>query len=125
MLKMPSFSFRKARDENIRDYDHDDEDDYAHEPRDADDAGYELDVAPEPIAATRLAERQQNRVKREEAKKAATGNIRRAKQPALDLASGEYQLPALSLLAEPVVVHDAAALSDEALEENARMLEAV
>jgi len=38
---------------------------------------------------------------------------------------GEYQLPALGLLIEPVHVHDSAASSDEALEENARMLEAV
>ena len=47
------------------------------------------------------------------------------KQPALNLTSGEYQLPALSLLAEPVTVKDTHTLSDEALEENARMLEAV
>ncbi len=63
-------------------------------------------------------------VKREEAKRALAPG-KRAKQPALDLVSGEYQLPALSLLAEPVQVHDSTALSDEALEENARMLEAV
>src|SRR5690348_3044150 len=66
-----------------------------------------------------------SRVKREEARRAAAAPSKRVKQPALDLMSGEYQLPALSLLAEPVVVHDAAALSDDALEENARMLEAV
>jgi len=126
MLKMPSFSFRKAAADH-RDYDHDDEDDYEHESRDemADDDGYSLDVAPEPIAATRLAERQQGRVKREEARRAAAAPGKRVKQPALDLVSGEYQLPALSLLAEPIVVHDSAALSDDALEENARMLEAV
>jgi DNA segregation ATPase FtsK/SpoIIIE, S-DNA-T family len=123
MLKMPSLSFRKA-------HDYDDDDDrephFDDEPEHDDAEAYALDVAPEPIAATRLAERQQNRVKREEAKKAASAtNIKRAKQPALDLASGEYQLPALTLLAEPVAVHDTAALSDEALEENARMLEAV
>jgi len=120
LLKMPNFAFRSARD-----YDEED-----HEPEFDDDAhddaeGYALDMAPEPIAAARLAERQQSRIKREEARKAAATNIKRARQPALDLVSGEYQLPALSLLAEPVVVHDTAALSDEALEENARMLEAV
>jgi S-DNA-T family DNA segregation ATPase FtsK/SpoIIIE len=43
----------------------------------------------------------------------------------LDLGEGEYQLPPLGLLAEPVRVQDRAGLSDEALEENARMLEAV
>ncbi len=121
LVKMPGFSFGKA-------HDYDEED---HEPSFDDDAeddggaGYALDVAPEPIAAARLAERREGRVKREEAKKAQASNIRRARQPALDLVTGDYQLPALTLLAEPVVVHDAAALSDEALEENARMLEAV
>ncbi|MBL6854343.1 MAG: DNA translocase FtsK 4TM domain-containing protein, partial [Alphaproteobacteria bacterium] len=127
MLKMPSFSFRKTKDDHHSDYDHDDEDDYAHEARDEDrdDAGYELDVAPEPIAATRLAERQQSRVKREEARRASTAPGKKVKQPALDLVSGEYQLPSLTLLHEAVPMAEANALSDEALEENARMLEAV
>ncbi|MEI9996281.1 MAG: DNA translocase FtsK 4TM domain-containing protein [Rhizomicrobium sp.] len=115
-LKMPNL--RKAHD-----YDEEESEPELDEAQEED--AYALDVAPEPIAATRLAERRENRVRREEAKKTATTNIKRAKQPALDLVSGEYQLPALSLLAEPVVVHDATALSDEALEENARMLEAV
>jgi len=119
LIKMPEFSFRRARDYDEEDHEPAFDDDFEHE-----DDAYALDVAPEPIAATRLAERRESRIKREEAKKAlATG--KRGRQPALDLVSGEYQLPALALLAEPVVVHDAAALSDEALEENARMLEAV
>jgi S-DNA-T family DNA segregation ATPase FtsK/SpoIIIE len=126
MLKMPSFSFRKTRDDDAHAYDHDEDDDYAHESRDADeDAGYELDVAPEPIAAARLAERQQSRVKREEARRAAAAPAKKAKQPALDLATGEYQLPSLTLLHEAVPLAEAHAQSDEALEENARMLEAV
>ncbi|MEI9885322.1 MAG: DNA translocase FtsK 4TM domain-containing protein [Rhizomicrobium sp.] len=116
LLKMPKFAFRKP-------YDHDDDEPELDDEKESDDEGYSLDIAPEPIAAARLAERQQNRVKREEAKRAMAAPKRR--QPALDLVSGEYQLPALSLLAEPVVVHDSTALSDEALEENARMLEAV
>ena len=91
---------------------------------DSDAEGYALNVAPEPIAATRLAERRESRIKREEARKAqAPAKLR--KQPALDLVSSEYQLPALSLLNEPIVVHDTVGLSDDALEENARMLEAV
>ncbi len=118
-LRIPDVAFRKARD-----YDEDDYEPELDDEREEDD-GYALDVAPEPIAAARLAERRQSRVKREEARKAATTGSKRARQPALDLVSGEYQLPALSLLAEPIVVHDTAALSDEALEENARMLEAV
>ena len=120
LVKMPHFSFRKAHDYDEEEYEPTLDDAPEHE-----DAGYALDVAPEPIAATRLAERRESRVRREEAKKAGATNIKRAKQPALDLVSGEYQLPALSLLAEPVAVHDTTALSDEALEENARMLEAV
>src|SRR5439155_6588293 len=48
-----------------------------------------------------------------------------ARQPALNLGASEYQLPPLGLLAEPVHIHAGSALSDDALEENARMLEAV
>ncbi len=67
-------------------------------------------------------------MKRDDAKKAQAARAASAKparQPVLNLSSGEYQLPALGLLAEPVRVQDKTALSDEALEENARMLEAV
>src|ERR1051326_1428100 len=46
-------------------------------------------------------------------------------QPALNLAEGEYQLPPLGLLAETPVESTAPAYSDDALEENARLLEAV
>jgi S-DNA-T family DNA segregation ATPase FtsK/SpoIIIE len=103
---------------------HDDEDDFHPEYEEDSDDGYHLDVRPEPIAATRLAERRESRVKRDEAKRSQTTG-KRDKQTALNLASGEYQLPALELLAEPVPVKDTQRLSDEALEENARMLEAV
>ncbi len=76
----------------------------------------------EPIAATRLAERQKSRVRRD----ARVASPKRAdKQPALNLSSGEYQLPALGLLTEAPPVKNTHTLSDEALEENARMLEAV
>jgi S-DNA-T family DNA segregation ATPase FtsK/SpoIIIE len=119
LLRLPKFAFRKSA---AQDYD---EDDYEPElDADGEDDAYALDIAPEPIAAARLAERRESRVKREEARRAAIAP-KRARQPALDLVSGEYQLPALSLLAEPIIVHDTTALSDEALEENARMLEAV
>jgi S-DNA-T family DNA segregation ATPase FtsK/SpoIIIE len=86
--------------------------------------GYHLDESPEPLAATRLAERREGRVKRDEAKRAPKPG-KPAKQPALNLASGEYQLPALGLLTEAPQAVDNHGLSDEALEENARMLEAV
>jgi DNA segregation ATPase FtsK/SpoIIIE, S-DNA-T family len=46
-------------------------------------------------------------------------------QPALNLAEGEYQLPPLGLLMEVPQESVAPAFSDDALEENARMLEAV
>ena len=121
MIKIPEFGFLRAHDYDEEDY----EPTFDDEPQSDDAEAYAPDTAPEPIAAVRLAERQQSRIKREEARKAQAGNIKRGRQPGLDLVSGEYQLPALSLLAEPVVVHDSAALSDEALEENARMLEAV
>jgi S-DNA-T family DNA segregation ATPase FtsK/SpoIIIE len=119
-VKMPNF----ARKEPSFDYDHDEDDRYDHQDEDDDADAYALNVEPEPIAAARLAERRESRVKREEARRAAVAP-KRTKQPALDLASGEYELPSLALLAEPVVVHDATAQSDDALEENARMLEAV
>ncbi len=47
------------------------------------------------------------------------------RQPALDLTPGEYQLPPLSLLAEPQVASRDYGLGADALEQNARMLEAV
>ena len=100
--------------------DEDEEHEYAEE---SDEEGYHLDDAPPSLAATRLAERRESRVKREEARKVQPA-VRR-KQGALNLAAGEYQLPALELLAEPVALKDSHRLSDEALEENARMLEAV
>ena len=90
------------------------------EEEDTEDLG--LDLRPEPIAAGRLAERRENRIKREAARREKQKPTR---QPALALSAGEYQLPALGLLAEPVQHADHRTLSDEALEENARMLEAV
>ncbi|MBI3678175.1 MAG: DNA translocase FtsK 4TM domain-containing protein [Proteobacteria bacterium] len=80
-----------------------------------------LSVRPEPIAEDRS---RHTRVRREDLKKLAPRN-KPARQPALNLTTGEYQLPALGFLSEPVLQHEATTLSDEALEENARMLEAV
>ncbi len=106
---------------------HHDEDEEGHDYEEEDEGAYHLDEDEEeerePIAAQRLAERQQSRVKRDAPR---AEKARRAdKQPALNLSSGEYQLPALGLLVEPAPVKDNHTLSDEALEENARMLEAV
>jgi S-DNA-T family DNA segregation ATPase FtsK/SpoIIIE len=105
------------------DYDEEDDEPEAEEPEEED--AYHLDIAPEPIAATRLAERRETRIKRDEARKAAAQTKGKGKQAALNLSSGEYQLPSLGLLTEAPHVSETAALSDEALEENARMLEAV
>ncbi|MBU6297779.1 MAG: DNA translocase FtsK 4TM domain-containing protein, partial [Alphaproteobacteria bacterium] len=96
------------------------EDDSDIEPDIEDEHDYGLDIAPEPLTA----DARQSRVKREELRKAAAVP-KRARQPALALESSEYQLPALGLLAEPRHINDGTALSDESLEENARMLEAV
>ncbi len=83
-----------------------------------------LDIVPEPAGA-RTGERSgETRIKRDEVRKPLT-RPKPVRQAALDLGESEYQLPPLGLLAEPVRVPDRAALSDEALEENARMLEAV
>ncbi|MBI1330718.1 MAG: cell division protein FtsK [Alphaproteobacteria bacterium] len=123
MLRIPSFGFLSKDREEDYDADYDTED-YEEEEDDDEDAGaLGISDAPEPIAATRLAERRESRIKREAARKAATNAGR--KQPALNLSSGEYQLPALGLLAEPIHNPDQAQLSDDALEENARMLEAI
>jgi S-DNA-T family DNA segregation ATPase FtsK/SpoIIIE len=83
---------------------------------------YALDVKPEPIAATTSA--RDIRVRRDEKAKAAAP-VKSARQPALNLGTSEYQLPPLGLLANPVHVRDSTDVSDEALAENARMLEAV
>jgi S-DNA-T family DNA segregation ATPase FtsK/SpoIIIE len=120
-LRMPAAL--RERFAHHADGEDEEQDDYeAAEDDDSD--GYHLDVAPEPLAAAKLAERRENRIKREAARKTAAAP-KRDRQVALNLDSGEYQLPALGLLAEPVQLHDSAHLSDEALEENARMLEAV
>jgi S-DNA-T family DNA segregation ATPase FtsK/SpoIIIE len=119
-VKLPRIPVRTPDADAIHedaDEEHEFEDDDSEE-------GYHLDESPEPLAATRLAERRESRVKRDEAKRAPKPS-KPAKQPALNLASGEYQLPALGLLAEAPLVADNHGLSDEALEENARMLEAV
>jgi S-DNA-T family DNA segregation ATPase FtsK/SpoIIIE len=82
---------------------------------------YALDVKPEPIAATSARD---IRVRRDEKAKAPPP-AKSARQPALNLGTSEYQLPPLGLLAEPIHVRDSTDISDEALAENARMLEAV
>jgi len=107
--------YEEEEDREDEDYEEGEED----EEGDDEEGDYGLDVRPEPIASRRA-----SRVKREEPRKVAA-RPKTDGQRALDLGQSEYQLPALGLLAEPVKQHEATALSDEALEENARMLEAV
>ncbi|MDE2183422.1 MAG: DNA translocase FtsK 4TM domain-containing protein [Alphaproteobacteria bacterium] len=111
LVKIPSLSLRPAAHVN------EEEDDIEPDVEREEDFG--LDIAPEPLAASSRA----TRVKREEVRKAPV--VKRPQQPALKLDTGEYELPALGLLAEPVHAGDQSAFSDESLEENARMLEAV
>ncbi len=125
LLKLSNFRRPRAEDDDERHEPHDDEDDEGYHFGDDDDG---IAASREPIAAQRLAERRtsrEGRVKRDAAKKAVAVTAEKRKQTALNLDSGEYQLPALDLLAEPAAVKDTAHLTDEALEENARMLEAV
>jgi S-DNA-T family DNA segregation ATPase FtsK/SpoIIIE len=125
MLKLPSFGRHDHGDDDERHEPHaEDEDDDGYHLGEDEDAG---DGGQQSVAERRLAERREtreSRVKREAARKTAAPE-KRKQQTALNLGSGEYQLPALDLLAEPVLIKDTAHLTDEALEENARMLEAV
>jgi S-DNA-T family DNA segregation ATPase FtsK/SpoIIIE len=105
-----------------RGYEHDDNDSEYEIHEDEEEGVYGLMERREPVMS-RDADAKPVRVRRDEAKKPVP--LKPARQPALNLASSEYQLPALGLLNEPVRLHDATALSDDALEENARMLEAV
>ncbi len=109
LLRMPSFFARKPYD-----------DDSDLEPDVEDDRDFGLDIAPEPLAASA----RDSRVRRDETRKTPL-TAKRARQSALNLGTSDYQLPALDLLAEARHVADATTLSDESLEENARMLEAV
>jgi DNA segregation ATPase FtsK/SpoIIIE, S-DNA-T family len=77
-----------------------------------------LSTAPEPLTPRFAAPRVQHGRERKPKPKSD-------RQPALNLADGEYQLPPLGLLTEAPVEITAPAYSDEALEENARLLETV
>jgi S-DNA-T family DNA segregation ATPase FtsK/SpoIIIE len=107
----PSFGDDDDEEEDEEDEEEEDDDEYA---QDED----EFDLREKPGRDRAI------RVKREE-RKPQPQNAKRAHQPALNLSSDEYELPSLGLLTEPVHIADQSALSDEALEENARMLESV
>ncbi len=103
------------------------------ETEDDEEDGWEDDTDAEELAAEPDGERDdfptprdknEKRVQRSDDKAKKT-KIKSRLQPALNLAEGEYQLPPLSLLSEPPAETGAPAYSDDALEENARLLEAV
>ncbi|MDB5741578.1 MAG: cell division FtsK/SpoIIIE, partial [Alphaproteobacteria bacterium] len=121
LVRKPDFRFAHHDDADDSDHDYEDDDEGAYHLDSHDDAPGSL--RPEPIAASRLAERQKTRVKRDASKTIAPK--RADSQPALNLTAGDYQLPSLDLLTEAPPVKNTHTLSDEALEENARMLEAV
>ena len=115
-------------EEEESEYEDGDEDEDSEDGEDEDDDGaYHLEDAPEPRTGERAANAA-SRIKREDLRKqaqAAAAKAKLSRQPALALASGDYELPPLGLLAEAVHIADSAQLTDDALEENARMLEAV
>ncbi len=77
------------------------------------------DASPTPSKASR---RVQKRLAKPKSGKRADAE----RQPALDLVpSNEYQLPSLSLLSSPPASKSSRAVSDDALEQNARLLESV
>jgi S-DNA-T family DNA segregation ATPase FtsK/SpoIIIE len=80
-----------------------------------------LDVAPEPFSPRSDDEKRVRRVE----ERRARAKVKAATQPAFVLAEGEYQLPPLGLLTEPPADTTVPSVSDDALEENARLLETV
>jgi S-DNA-T family DNA segregation ATPase FtsK/SpoIIIE len=83
----------------------------------------ELAVLDEDEDAPSLRDMRGRRVQRDERPRKL--KVKSDSQPALNLAEGEYQLPPLGLLMEPPAESVAPAVNDDALEENARLLEAV
>ncbi|MEZ5894470.1 MAG: DNA translocase FtsK 4TM domain-containing protein, partial [Parvularculaceae bacterium] len=93
---------------------------------DLDDEEEEYDENGEPVlVAPRRDQGRKRKIIRKDAKKAESRREKREAQPQLPVFSSEdYELPPLSLLAKPNPARKAV-ISDEALEQNARMLENV
>jgi len=109
-------SFRRAREEEASE-------EWADNETDEDDEEDDLD-SDTPFDAPVSRDAPEKRVRRAEDRRRKAKSKGDA-QPALNLAEGEYQLPPLGLLMEVPPESVAPAFSDDALEENARMLEAV
>jgi len=125
---------RRARtDEDDEDYDEEADDEFYDEDIAEDfDGGEDEDrpaprgkfsIAPEPFAPRGTRGSREPRVQRSEKK--TPPRKKDAGQPALNLSEGEYQLPPLGLLSEPPPKRNLPSVSDDALEENARLLESV
>ncbi len=117
MIHMPEMLTRKR-------YDHADDEEVDSEDED-DDHAYRLGVAPEPIAATRGRRSPlQPRQARGRAQGSAQGRRLRV-SPRSIWPKANISCRRWDFWPNPFALHDATALTDEALEENARMLEAV
>jgi S-DNA-T family DNA segregation ATPase FtsK/SpoIIIE len=82
--------------------------------------------ATEPEIVEAAKPQRQRRVAKSKAKPKKSRRARKEEQPTLDLLQdGEYQLPPLYLLQEPESTSKNRAISTEALEQNARLLESV
>jgi S-DNA-T family DNA segregation ATPase FtsK/SpoIIIE len=118
-----------------RAHDHEDEDETWEQELEGDEAEQEVegedletrepesdfDAIPEPLLPREPIEK---RVRRTDDRRKKV-KLKTQLQPALNLTDGEYQLPSLGLLTEPPAEAGMPAFSDDALEENARLLEAV
>jgi S-DNA-T family DNA segregation ATPase FtsK/SpoIIIE len=109
---------RRARDEKAQK-----EEEWVDDEADEDDEETDFD-SDAPFDAPVSRDAPEKRVRRAEDRRRKTKS-KGDSQPALNLAEGEYQLPPLGLLMEVPQESVAPAFSDDALEENARMLEAV
>ena len=123
-IAMPGVAAAGSRGRRHRIADDDDDGDDDDGIADDDDAGNDAAPAPrarrEPSLFAKPEPRVQKPAKRKESKRAAG-----ERQAALDLEPGRFQLPPLSLLRPPPKDQGLTALSEDALESNARMLEGV
>jgi S-DNA-T family DNA segregation ATPase FtsK/SpoIIIE len=116
-----ALAFRRRSRADAADNDFDDSDEEALEPHFDEDENDDEDEEGFDVPVSRPSEKRVQRAEDRRRKPKGKGDL----QPALNLAEGEYQLPPLGLLTEPPADTNAPAFSDDALEENARLLEAV
>ena len=83
------------------------------------------DFVPEPILDHTRPRAKQKRIERKSAPPKSSPREKKEAQTKLDLGDEDYRLPELSLLAKPKAAGSGADLSDDALEQNARLLEGI